>query len=284
MSDSLSLREIRNELYELVIERAELERDIAAQADLSSAEVKEGLLDLAAAHTKIKGELEKYRAQLDISIKAYGLAKAEKVDQIVYVRRRLKRDAESDELEVKRLKARAAARMAEYDRLTHYVKEAMTAAGEKRIEGEHAALCLEANPVSVEVTDVSLIPDALKKQSVTLDCATWIQIMDALSHSKHTILALELLGGRQKAEAIPDKTNIKAILACPVCKAGVGKKDCEACDSTGYAPCSNCQGSGLITSGSATNLSDTQCSQCGGSGNATIAGARLEFGQKLMIR
>lgn len=267
MSESLSLREIRNELYELVIERAELERDIAAQADI-------GGFDAG-------NDLTKYRAQLDLKIQTYGLAQPEKVDQIAYVLKRLDRDADFDETEGKRLIARAKARRAAKDRLKDYVKGEFVAAGETKVDGEHNTLKLEANPVSVEVTDVSLIPDALKRQSVTLDCATWIQIRDALSHSKHTILALELLGGRQRAEAIPDKTNIKAILACPVCKAGVAKKDCEACDSTGYAPCPSCQGTGLSAPFDSSSMN---CSQCGGSGNATVPGARLEFGQKLMIR
>lgn len=280
MSDSLTLREIRNELYELVIERAELERDITAQADLGEFENVSGV---AIAHQHRKSELERYRAQLDLAIQTYGLAKAEKVDQIAYVLKRLERDAEFDETEGKRLIARAKARRAAKDRLKDYVKGEFIAAGETKVEGEHNTLKLEANPVSVDDYDVSLIPDALKSQTVKLDCATWHAILEHLEDFIQSGYE-ELCAALRQSEAIPDKTNIKAILVCPTCKGGVARKTCPECDESGYAPCSKCQGSGLVTSGPADKLSDSQCSQCGGSGNAVVPGAKLEFGMKLMIR
>ncbi len=260
MSDSLSLREIRSELLDMLIEHAELERDIEAA---------DGAPPIHILETKVA---------LEEAIKAYGLAKAEKVDQIAYVLKRLERDADFDETEGKRLIARAKARRAAKDRLKDYVKGEFIAAGETKVEGEHNTLKLEANAVSVDDYDIGLIPDALKKQSLTFDCATWVQIVDTLAKAKHTILALELVNARQKAEATADKFNIKSVLACPACKAGVAKAKCEACDSTGYAPCSQCEGSGYI------NFGDDQCTQCGGSGFATVPGAKLEFGQKLVVR
>lgn len=278
MSDSLSLREIQSDLYDMLVERAELQRDIEAAGD------------------EIPLHLIETKMALEDAIKAYGLAKREKVDSIAWVRRRFNEQADSDEAEGKRLIARSKAGRAEADRLTEYTKDAMHAAGVKRIDGEHAALALEPNPVSVEVRDASLVPDALKKQSVALDCATWLQIIQIMDIASYTLkdgqqghvmgqLRAVIKQAMQNSEAVASKPDIAAVLKCPVCRATKVRETCEACRKTGYAICQQCQG----MKDGGENYSDadrinTACSACGGSGRATVPGAALKWTEKLSVR
>lgn len=119
----------------------------------------------------------------------------------------------------------------------------------KRITGKSSELKLCKSPGSVEVTDMSLLPESLQSVTVTMPLQSWDLICEETKTDWGELFPI----AKQ-----PDKRAIGAVLK-----------------ST--ATCERCGGTGETCPSGPSDAPIVQCSACGGSGTVpgTVPGARL---------
>jgi len=101
-------------------------------------------------------------ADVQLIVKAYLTAAADKRDRMTAVIRRLKAEQEICEQEIRRFRARKEAVGHAEQRLTGYVIAVMQSIGETKLKGATSTLTLQHNPASIEITDSTLIPAEYK--------------------------------------------------------------------------------------------------------------------------
>lgn len=115
---------------------------------------------------------------------------------------------------------------------------AMGLIGKKRLEGSRGRrLRLQANPVSVEVTDATAVPDEFLRVTAEMSVHTWQEI-------NRQILFKGALNQKGTAEVSLSriKAFIEAGMVCPECK---GSADCTGTADDGIK-CPRCEGSGKV--------------------------------------
>lgn len=287
-----------NELLDAIDRRAEVEKASAelAQAlkprttlwDLTS-EIAE-LFDLAAT-----AETEEYRAAAEQALEAYREQLPGKIDDTrAYIKhQRMIAAAATQEANEQRDRAKAAANRAE--RAEQYVLNVMLAmrtqcrvckgtghdevgggdcgncAGEgslptKKLSGRTGEFTVRANPPAVEITREDLLPSAYWRFTVIVPGGVWNVLAEFFERFHEVVRAIapsvldSWQGWRASMQATPDKAAIAAALK---------------------APCPACGGQGMT----GTEMTEhSSCRDCGGSGKASVPGARLTRGSRLVVK
>ena len=143
-------------------------------------EINQHILDLTDALIDAEDEAEE-TAILE-ALDALAIKREQKLDNIAYVRLQLKSDIKSIDDEIKRLQARKRGIENAARRLDGYVLVEMRCAGKRKHEGKYASLTIAKSPVSCQVIDPDVIPDAFT-ETVT---ETKILKSEAIRHYKST--------------------------------------------------------------------------------------------------
>ena len=90
------------------------------------------------------------------------------------------------------------------DRFREYVIKCIEVSGAKRVEADCGVLSIQANPESIEVTDVDALPDDMKTVAVNMPAALFNELVEPylLATEKHSV----------DVTFNPDKAAIKAAL------------------------------------------------------------------------
>lgn len=116
------------------------------------------------------------------ALDALSLQREQKLENIAYVRLQLKSYVKAIAAEIKRLQARKQAMENAGKRLDGYVMVELQRAGKRKHEGTYASLTIAKSPVSCEVINPDMIPDAFTKT----ETVTKINKADAIRHYKST--------------------------------------------------------------------------------------------------
>ena len=116
------------------------------------------------------------------ALDALAIKREQKLENIAHVRLQMKSDVNAIDAEIKRLQARKNATENAARRLDGYVIVEMQRAGKRKHEGKLASLTIAKSPVSCQVIDPDVIPDAFT-ETVT---ETKINKADAIRHYKQT--------------------------------------------------------------------------------------------------
>lgn len=116
------------------------------------------------------------------ALDALVLQRDQKLDNIAYVRLQMKSDVKSIDAEIKRLQARKQATENAGKCLDGYVMVELQRAGTRKHEGKYASLTIAKSPVSCEVVNPDVIPDAFT------ETVTEVKILksEAIRHYRQT--------------------------------------------------------------------------------------------------
>lgn len=143
-------------------------------------EINAQILELTAELVDAEDEAEE-TAILE-ALDALAIKREQKLDNIAYVRLQLKSDIKSIDDEIKRLQARKRGIENAARRLDGYVMVEMQRAGTRKHEGKYASLTIAKSPVSCEVINPDVIPEAFT------ETVTEVKILksEAIRHYKMT--------------------------------------------------------------------------------------------------
>jgi len=230
----LALYPILESLFILILDRADIENDLDLDQDTRN------------------GEL----LAIEEAIGRYFVKLADKVDGIAYVDRELIAHVESDRKEGQRLLARAAARERAQKDFRGRIAQAMQATGQRRLEGAHNTLRIQANPPSVEVRQPEMVPPQYKRGLIKTDQATWDDLMTLLGTSKEGRAQRVYLTLREAWTLDPTLDHgVSKTAALPVLKQ--------------QGPCEPCGGTGDITH-TGSNRPPITCEYCKGTGKVYV--------------
>lgn len=289
MSLELSLYDLDKQLTELWAMREEVEDritaigedwggcpDIEAMGILQSAQEEARVLDeamvlyFAALPKKVDSTADAWRALERLC----GEPKERKGEKIY---------CELD-LEISRLKERRDGMRKRLESLktrVQFVMEGMAwpTGKPRKLEGARHSIYLKTNGgrPGVEITDETLVPDELTVKTLTLTPRLWQEIINAVCDSPQAKRVWPLvLEGVKESTRVPSLSLIAEALAKPCLMCGSHGVVCSHChgfdDYCGdVAPCEYCRGSRMAS----TERSEP-CPDCGGSGHASVPGARLK--------
>lgn len=245
MSLELSLYTLESQLSELIEMRE------ATSDSLREARSK----DLDPEHAKDAERLEEELAVIDDQIREYITAEIRKVDGIRAFWRHCELMAQAAKEEAETQAARSKAWRNRLDRLKQTVQLVMEtipfpAGKPRKLEGRTGALLLKGNGgrPAVEVYDESLIPNECKTVTITMTVPRWYEVLDEIDMVGVTGVTI--------GPSLPSLSLIAEQLA---------------------KPCTLCCGSKTITRPAELRGDETvDCPDCGGSGKASVSGARLK--------
>lgn len=237
---AVSLAEVlkpRTSLYDIATEIAELmEMRETAENDEQ--------------HEAINNALEAYREKLP-----------QKVDDVRGYIKHCEMMAECARQESAEQAARAKLWGNRAQRTKDYALEVMQAFGAKKLSGRTGDLRMQANPPSVEITREDILPNELKRVTITFGAGVWFDFVAFIDRHWSVVDALAKpfadkwrTLGVIKPEVAPDKAAIAAALK---------------------QPCFCCAGDRILTDlRDGVEISE-KCPECNGTGKATVPGARL---------
>ncbi len=192
------------------------------------------------------------RAAIDSQVKLYVEANLRKVDNV----RQWWRYAEDMLESAKQDHKDSGKRVSEWDGKLEFIKQlcadTMIAFDEKKLEGEHGFIRLQANggPVALDIHNSSLIPEPMVAYQGAITSAAWTEICEACMAVGVNPLKLEGV----KMERVPLLDKIRRELE---------------------ANCTYCGGTGIGGDGPAVGDTAAACGECNGTGKRLVPGARL---------
>lgn len=190
-----------------------IETELAQLIDLSE--------DLAAVE-KPDAETLDARAAVHQQIMKYFEAEVRKVDGIARYIHHAKAQAAAAKTEADRLMGWARRWEARLERVKLATIEALHAVGSKKLESAENRLRLQKNPASVDVYDVTALPDEFLNVTVTIPLPAWKEILYAARNAGQSIsdeAALWIENSKPISQA--DKRAVvdalKARVKCPSC-------------------------------------------------------------------
>jgi len=126
---------------------------------------------------------------IDQQIQAYVTAEVKKADGIAGYLREFETRAEALKQEAKRCSQMAKDWETRRDKLESMVIGVMRIAGVTRIDGRHSVLQLKRNPPSVEVAQPELVPENLRRITVTLSEAMWMKLSEHIQPEEYDQVA-----------------------------------------------------------------------------------------------
>ncbi len=169
-------------------------------------------------HVREEAETEHDKAVADGAIEAYVKAEVRKVDGILAYLRSCQSHAAAALAEAERIHNIARMWTRREERLKEFVLTVMRMFEVKRLEGQFGDFIERANPPSVEITDISLVPDEFCTYSGTIPASIWTCLVDFVRAAGTDELRKDV-GGLQM-ERVPMKAKIAAAIKAGEAVAG----------------------------------------------------------------
>lgn len=235
----LALYPIIQTLFDLYLERMDVEEDTTVDAQDREASLR----------------------AIEISIGEYFTRLEDKVDGIAYVSNELETRATVKKIEGQRLLVEAKRLERAQEDLENRIAKVMQATGQKRLEGALKTLRMIRNPPSVEVRQPEMVPSKYKRVVLKIDLETLEAILAQLATTENKIAQSWYLKLKEW-KLDPDLENgVMRCLILPVLKT---VEQCDACKGTGKwregsdGTCDACKGTGKVAARVAGCALDTE--------------------------